>query len=206
MKVIGITGGIGSGKSTAAVIFEHLGYLVYRADDRSKFLLMNDERVIEAVRNEFGEKIMGEDNRPDKKALAALVFKRPKKLAALNAILHPAVKTDFETWLTSLSADYSKTFVLKEAAILFESGTHKQCDRVIEVFAPQSLRLQRVMDRDKVKAKEVLARMERQWPEQEKVLASDFVIFNDGAHALIPQVMTCAEWIIKSFQSSPTPA
>lgn len=203
MHITGITGGIGSGKSSVAAIFESLGYLIYKADDRSKFLLMNDEGVIAQVAEAFGSKMLDESGTPDRKKLAAAVFSRPKKLAALNAILHPAVRDDFDKWVQAVPHDYRHRFVCKEAAILFEAGSDAGCDQIVEVYAPKLVRLARVMQRDQAKASEVLARMSRQWPEMDKVLRCDYLLINDGEHALIPQVMQCAAWLNRTFEAKP---
>lgn len=205
MKTVGLTGGIGSGKSLVASIFEKLGYLVYHADERSKILLSSDAGIIQQVVEFFGEEVLDENGKPDRKKLAAIVFKKPKKLKALNQILHPAVGADFKKWMDEIEknagegSSYPKKFILKEAAILFEAGTAAECDRVVEVFAPKEIRIRRVVKRDKVKAKDVIERMNRQWPETEKIRLSDIIIFNDGEHAVIPQVMAAAEQLEKDF-------
>ncbi len=210
MKTIGLTGGIGSGKSLVASVFEKLGFLVYKADERSKYLLANDATILAKVKEAFGDKVLDKTGLPDRKKLATLVFSKPRKLETLNAILHPPVAADFDHWLSEIrnhsAAPYAKSFVFKEAAILFEAGTAATCDKVIEVYAPQALRLERVCIRDQVKARDVLARMDRQWPESRKVLLADFVIYNDGEHPILPQVLAAVAWLEKEFNADPQKA
>lgn len=199
MHEVGITGGIGSGKSTIAKVFETLGYLVYYADDRSKRLLNEQPEVIEAIKAAFGEHIYQVDGKLDRKALASIVFQAPDQLAILNSIVHPATRNDFQTWLDQIPADYPKSFILKEAAILFEAGTTADLEAVISVYAPKNERVKRVMARDGVESTQVIARMNNQWPETAKWLRSKAIIFNDGEHAVIPQVIAIAERLESEF-------
>jgi len=172
-KIIGLTGGIGSGKTTVAGYFAALGVPVYIADEEAKKLLFLPETVAE-VMGAFGSDVLS-DGLPDRKKLAGLVFNNPQKLAVLNGIIHPKVKEHFAEWV---SGHYDKPCVIKEAAILFESGSYKDCDAVILVTAPKEIRIQRVMKRDNVSETEVLARMERQWDDERKAALSDYIIIN----------------------------
>jgi len=172
-KIIGLTGGIGSGKTTVAGYFAALGVPVYIADEEAKKLLFLPETVAEVI-SAFGKDVLS-DGLPDRKKLAGLVFNNPQKLAVLNSIIHPRVKKHFTEWV---GKHKDKPCVIKEAAILFESGSYKDCDAVILVTAPKEIRLQRVMKRDKVSETEVLARMERQWDDERKAPLSDYVIIN----------------------------
>lgn len=183
MLKVGITGGIGSGKSTIAQLFTMWGYPVYSADVRSKWLINNDQQVKEDLINTFGKEIYKEEL--DRKALAAIVFSDKEALLQLNNITHPAVERDFNEWCPKQES----SIVFKEAAILFESNTHKSVDKVICVTAPEITRVQRVMKRDNASAKEVMSRIANQWPEDEKIKLSDFVIHADEKRLVITQAL-----------------
>jgi dephospho-CoA kinase len=185
MKVVGITGGIGSGKTTACRIFEELGVPVYYADARAKALMTDNPMLRQRIIDEFGDKAFenGNLNRP---YLAQLVFNDTGKLAVLNGLVHPAVAEDFDAWLeTQKSAKY----VLKEAAILFESGAYQDVDITVLVIAPEDLRVARVTERDGVNPEDVLKRMKNQWTQERKVKLADHILTNDGSQLLIPQVL-----------------
>ncbi len=172
-KIIGLTGGIGSGKSTIAGYFKALGVPVYIADDEAK-KLMNNPETVKKVQSVFEENVI-ENDVLDRKKIAALVFSNPQKLEQLNSVVHPEVKKHFLTWL---KIHKNEPFIIKEAAILFESGSYEDCDKIIMVTAPEAIRIERVMQRDKVTKEQVLERMQNQWPEEEKIKRSDFVIEN----------------------------
>ena len=184
MLKVGITGGIGSGKSTVAHIFETLGIPVYYADDAAKKLMNEDEGLKQQVQQLFGDAAYtnGQLNRP---FVAAQVFNNPEKLAMLNAIVHPATIADAEKWMRQQSAPYC----IKEAALIFESGAQENLDVVIGVFAPKAIRIKRVMDRDGITREEVLARMNKQINETIKMRLCNYVITNDEQELLIPQVL-----------------
>ncbi len=187
MKRVGLTGGIGSGKSTVARIFQSLGIPVYFADERGKYLLDHDIELKDAVSAAFGQEIYPE-GRLDPKALGAVVFQDPERLKELNALVHPAVGRDYRAWCEATLTE-AIPFTIKEAAILFETGGYKEMDETIVVSAPEELRVARVMERDGVEEEAVRARMERQWPEGDKVMLADYVIVNDGENSLIEQVV-----------------
>lgn len=172
-KIVGLTGGIGSGKSKAAAYFSELGIPCYIADDRAKELMTSSMTIQQAIINEFGAEsyINGNLNRP---FLASIVFKDTVLLATLNAIVHPAVASDFRSWLLEQNSIY----VIKEAAILFENGGAKLCDQVILVTAPKEIRVQRVIDRDKCTKEDVLERMSKQWSDAKKKPLADYIIEN----------------------------
>ena len=172
-KIIGLTGGIGSGKSTVANLFMSKGVPVYIADTEAK-KLMESRNIITKITNYFGNDILV-NLKIDRPKLAKLVFNNPEKLSELNNIVHPEVQKHFQNWLKN-KKDFP--FVIKEAAILFETGGNKQCDKVITVVAPQELRIQRVKERDKVTREDVLERINNQWTDEMKISASDFVIEN----------------------------
>lgn len=172
-KIIGLTGGIGSGKTTVAKYLESKGIPVYIADLEAK-KIMETESVIGKIIDAFGSEII-DDGKVNRSKLAGLVFNNPEKLKVLNSIIHPEVKNHFTNWV-KLHENFP--FVVKEAAILFESGSYKDCDKIILVTAPKEIRIKRVMERDKVSKGEVEARMANQWEDEQKKEMSDFVIEN----------------------------
>ncbi len=186
MLQIGITGGIGSGKTTVCKIFELLGIPVYYADDQAKRLMIEDPKLIEQVKEIFGNESYFEDGSLHRKHIAGIAFSDPSKLAQLNGAVHPAVARDGIRW-NAEQEDIAYT--LKEAALLFESGSHKGLDQIICVTAPVEVRIKRVIIRDDVSREAVLARIGQQIPEEEKVGLSDFVIHNDGDQMIIPQIL-----------------
>ena len=182
---IGITGGIGSGKTTVCKLFETLGIPVYYADAAARKLMVTDQHLIHQIKNTFGEEAYtpaGELNRP---YLAKIVFNNSEKLKFLNSLVHPAVEKDARAWH---SRQGHVPYTLKEAALIFESGSYRQLDRIIYVYAPLETRIKRVMERDKVQREDVLARVRNQWPEEDKIALSDHVIINDNTLSVIKQV------------------
>jgi dephospho-CoA kinase len=186
MKKVGITGGIGSGKSTICRVFELLKVPVYYADDTAKKILNTNPVIFKKVVEIFGKEITDIGGEIDRKKLAAIVFTNKKKLEQLNKIVHPAVINDFEEWCRAKS-DFP--YILKEAAILFESGTYKNVDQIIMVTAPLEMRIKRVMNRDGVSEAEVSDRISRQLSDEEKIKRSDFIIRNDEQQLVIPQIL-----------------
>jgi dephospho-CoA kinase len=174
-KVIGLTGGIGSGKTTIANYFNEMGVPVYIADDGARNVMKSDD-IIEEIKISFGEALF-ENNILNRAKLAEIVFNDKDKLAELNAIVHPAVKKDFEVWLLQHK---SYQYVIYEAAILFESGRYKECDLIITVTAPEEVRIERVLKRDNTTREQVLSRMEMQWNDENRISRSNFVINNDN--------------------------
>ncbi|WP_333600697.1 dephospho-CoA kinase [Flavobacterium sp.] len=172
-KIIGLTGGIGSGKTMIANYIKSLGIPVYIADEEAKKLMQTTE-IIEAVKKEFGDEVM-DNNELHREKLAQLVFNNPDKLQKLNNIVHPAVKKHFDTWVL---ANQNFPFVVKEAAILFESGSYKYCDSIITVTAPLETRIQRVLARDKTNRESILQRMQNQWTDEQRIAKSNYVIHN----------------------------
>lgn len=183
----GITGGIGSGKTTVCRIFESLGIPVYDADSWAKWLIVNDAEVKQAITGLFGPEAYLSDGQYNRALVAGIVFQAPAKLAALNAAVHPAVERHARTWHDE-QARKGAPYTLKEAALLVESGSHQFLDALIVVTAPETLRIRRVMTRDGVSEEAVRARMVNQMPEPEKVRLADYVIVNDGEHSLVRQV------------------
>lgn len=183
---IGITGGIGSGKTTVCKIFETLEIPVYYADERAKWLMANDPELKQAIKDTFGTDTYDADGNLDRQHLASIVFNDPDKLQQLNALVHPAVARDSEAWNEQQSGE---PYTLREAALIYEAGIDQQLDYVIVVTAPVETRIQRVVQRDQTTREAVESRMNKQMPEKEKVKRADFVIYNDGERALIPQVL-----------------
>ncbi|MAQ76139.1 MAG: dephospho-CoA kinase [Aquimarina sp.] len=176
MKVIGLTGGIGSGKSTVARKFNELGVPVYIADDRAKSLMVKNPEIIKGIVKIFGDEAYL-DGHLNRAFIAGQVFSDKSLLQKLNNIVHPAVEKDFQSWILEESKS-SARYVIKEAAILFENGGYKKCDYTILVTAPKEERIQRVIERDHTNRQAVLDRIKNQWSDSKKVLLADFVIRN----------------------------
>ncbi len=184
MLRIGLTGGIGSGKSTVAAVFEVLGIPVYYADDAAKRLMNEAPSLKAAITKAFGEESYL-DGKLNRTFLASVVFKDKNKSSLLNSIVHPATLADAASWMKAQKSPYC----IKEAALIFESGSQAGLDLVIGVSAPLSLRVQRVMHRDHISREDVLARIDKQLDESMKMKLCDFVIRNDEQELLIPQVL-----------------
>ena len=184
MIKVGLTGGIGSGKTTIAKIFMQLGVPVYFSDTRAKDLMLNNKSLQESLISLFGDEVII-DGLLNRSYIASKVFSNPKELVKLNALVHPFVQKDFDAW----SASQSSHYVLKEAAIIFETGADKFLDQVILVESPEDLKISRVMLRDKVTRKEVLMRMEQQWSDDQKRTNADYIIQNDEKCSLISQIL-----------------
>jgi dephospho-CoA kinase len=184
MLKVGITGGMGSGKSTVSRFFYILGIPVYSADDAGKRLMATDLQLRAQIIENFGEGSY-EGGSLNRAFLAEKVFNDVQKLVLLNGIVHPAVIKDGEQWMQRQQAPY----VLKEAAILFESGSHKSLDLVIGVFAPLSLRMKRILKRDGLTEEQIMERISKQMDEEEKMGRCDFVVVNDEDSPIIPQVL-----------------
>jgi len=184
MLKVGLTGGIGSGKTTIAKIFELLNIPVYYADEASKRLYQTDKDLIASIKKGFGEDIYTNEQL-NRSKLAAIVFNDPGKLELLNELVHPPTIRDAEEWMSRQKAPY----IIKEAALLFESGSARGLDYVIGVQAPSHYRIKRVMERDGVKKEDVIKRANRQIDEEIKMRLCDFVIVNNDQELVIPQVL-----------------
>ena len=184
MLRIGITGGIGSGKSTVAKVFEVLGIPVYYADDAAKRMMNEDAELKEKIQQLFGDEIY-KDEKLDRKKLANIIFNASEKLNQLNALIHPATIKNAERWMQKQTTAYS----IKEAALIFESGAQEHLDLVIGITAPAPLRIQRTMQRDRITREEVIARMDKQMDETIKMKLCDFVMNNDEQEMLLPQIL-----------------
>jgi dephospho-CoA kinase len=188
---VGLTGGIGSGKSTAAKIFEVLGVPVYYADKEAKRLMNEDAPVKKEIIKIFGEKAYA-NNKLDRKYISSIVFSDPVKLDSLNAIVHPATKKDAEAWMQKQNTAYA----IHEAALIFEAKVNERLDHVIGVSAPEELRVKRAMERDNVSREEILKRMSQQLDEKSKMSKCDFILVNDENKLLIPQVVELHQKLI----------
>ncbi|MFZ4260638.1 dephospho-CoA kinase [Sphingobacterium sp. HJSM2_6] len=182
---IGITGGIGTGKSLIARVFKLLGVPTYDADLEAKLIMTKSDEVRAQLIEVFGSEVYLEDGTLNRSWLADRVFSDSSQLTKLNAIVHPAVIQDAEDWAQKQTSLYS----LKEAALLFESGSYRSLDYTILVVAPEDLRIKRVMARDHITEQAVRARMAKQMPEEDKATLADFILYNDSKHSIIEQVM-----------------
>jgi dephospho-CoA kinase len=191
MLKIGITGGIGSGKTTVCKVFETLGIPVFYADIVAKQIMVVDPILIAGVKEAFGQASYQNDGSLNNKHIANIVFADPKELAKLNDLVHPAVFRAFETWVTNVPDDVP--YILKEAALLFESGSYKMCDQSMLVIAPHQLKLDRVIARDSVTADQVTARMDKQFSDEQKLKLADFILYNNESQSVITQVMELHE-------------
>ncbi|SEN51335.1 dephospho-CoA kinase [bacterium A37T11] len=191
MKV-GITGGIGSGKTTISRIFHVLGIPIFYADEAAKRIMQDDKDLVAAIKANFGNEAYDKHGLINRPYLAARVFANNDLLATLNALVHPATIRSAEEWSAKQSALYS----LKEAALLFESNSYKLNDLNILIISPMDLRIKRIIQRDGISEKAVKARINRQWDDNEKLKLADFVIYNDEKRAVIPQVLAIHHKII----------
>ena len=191
MLRIGLTGGIGSGKTTVARIFETLGIPVYYADDETKRLMNEDPGLKAQIIEHFGEQAYTSAGL-DRGYLAKIVFHSAEKLSLLNSITHPVTISNAESWIKQQTSPY----IIKEAALLFESDAHNQLDKIIGVSAPLELRIRRAMERDGSTEADVLRRINRQMNEEEKLGRCDYIIVNDETQAILPQVLKLHELFI----------
>jgi len=196
MMVIGLTGGIGSGKTTVARMFNELEIPVYIADDAAKSILDTSAEVKKDILALLGDKAYSGEL-PDRKYIASRVFASEEKLKKLNQIIHPAVARDFENWKVSQVSPY----LIYEAAILFETGGYKKCQKVILVTAPLELRISRLQKRDQSEIADIEARMAHQWPDEEKFKLANFVIKNTEISATRLQVRKIHDFLLKAIES-----
>lgn len=182
---IGITGGIGSGKSLITKIFVCLGVPVYDADSRAKYVMTTDGILIDQIKKEFGE-LSFQNNELNRAYISKLVFEDQDKLKLLNSLVHPRVGEDYKNWVDQQTSSY----VIKEAALMFEAKSSEMLNKVIVVSAPEELRIKRVLKRDTQRTqKQVEEIIRNQMRENEKLKLADFVIVNDETHLVIPQVL-----------------
>lgn len=193
MMKIGVTGGIGSGKSTVCNIFKNLGVFVFDSDHESRKLVNENDDVNLALRAAFGRDMFFQDGTLDRKRLSLLVFNNPPELEKLNAIIHPLVYREFEKF-----CEYHKKskYVIKEAAILFETKSHENLDKIINVYAQKEMRIERVLKREENTRENIERIMRFQLSDEEKNRLSDFIIVNENINDLLPQVMEIHEFLL----------
>ena len=196
MKIVGLTGGIGSGKTTVAGFFKDLGIPVYIADDAGKRLLAESTDIREKVSELLGAAAY-KDKVPDREYIANKVFKDKDLLEKLNAIIHPAVASDFQDWVSKQTSEY----IIYEAAILFEAGGYKKCDLSILVTAPHELKIGRLQQRDESTVEEIEARMGHQWPDEKKAKLADFLIENKDLQQTKQEVSDIHIQILKAREN-----
>lgn len=194
MLKVGVTGGIGSGKTTVCKIFEKLGIPVYYADERAKLLMVENPALIQKIKALFGAKAYFKNGSLNRKYIASFAFTDKQKLAQLNAVVHPVVFEDTAHWQKQHE---NFPYTIKEAALLIESGSYKNLDKLILVTAPIEVRLQRVLRRDGLSEAAIRRRMESQMSEAEKAKYADFTINNDGSESLIRQVWTLHQQLLQ---------
>jgi dephospho-CoA kinase len=185
MIQLGITGGIGSGKTTLCKVLEHFGVPVYYADEEAKKII-DSPKVQNKIVKAFGKDLIDSKGKLDRKKLAAMVFAQKSQLEKLNLVVHPEVAKHYLNWIKS---NKKQRLVAKEAAILFESGSYKLMDKTLTVYAPKELRIKRCITRSKISREEIIQRMNQQISEKEKIKRSDFVVYNDNKRMLIPQII-----------------
>lgn len=195
MKKIGLTGGIGSGKSTIAQVIKHIGYPVYIADKEAARLMDSHPDIRKDITERLGANCYTSEGHINKPVLAQIIFENKEALEEVNRIVHPRVMEAFEQW----AAMQSTSLVFCETAILYESGLERYFDAVICVTAPEEVRVRRVMERDHCELKDVMARVRNQMDEDEKCQRANFVIYNDGEHMAVPQVLD----VLHKLQTNP---
>ncbi|MFN3402892.1 MAG: dephospho-CoA kinase [Cytophagaceae bacterium] len=193
---VGITGGIGSGKTTVAHIFCILGVPVYDADARARNIMNENQDLKESIISMFGEESYT-NGIVNRNYIASQVFNNPTKLKQLNDLVHPKVGEDYEKWHSGCK---SVSYTLKEAALLYESGSYKQLDSIIVVACPEEIRIRRVLNRDKYRTREEVENIIlRQMSEQDKISKADFIINNDDSQLVIPQVLAIHNQILQKL-------
>ncbi len=185
MRCIGLTGGIGSGKSYVAKIFQNLDVPIYKADNQARYISDNNPAVISKIVSLFGKDAYT-NGMLNRQFIGGMVFDDSSLLKKLNEIIHPEVEKDFKNWC---SENINSAYIIKEAAILFETGSYKNLHSNILVVAPEEIRLDRVKRRDKVNPDQIRKRMQNQWTDSKKRKLADYVIVNDGKSLILPQVI-----------------
>lgn len=198
MLKVGITGGIGSGKTTVCNLFSNLGVKIFYADLEGRKLLNEDEELKNEVRKHFGKDMYHLHGALDRERMASLVFNDSSALEKLSALVHPKVNAVFNKWL---ELHQNKPYILKEAAILFETGYFHDLDKVITVFAPKEERIKRVMQRDGVTKEQVEKRIRHQYTDEERNKLADYIILNEGDLDLLPQVMELHDIFLNENQT-----
>lgn len=187
MKIIGLTGGIGSGKTTVASIFSTLGIPVYNSDLRAKLLMNSKAELQKQIIQLFGHQVYDDHMQLNTSLIASTVFKDRSQLLKLNSVVHPAVQADLKEWASQIN-QFHVPYLIQESAILFEETLTEKLNEIILIVAPEEIRISRVMERDKISADKVKERIKNQWTDLKKIPLADFIIFNDGERSLIDQV------------------
>jgi len=191
MIKVGITGGIGSGKTIICKVIETMGYPVYYADEKAKFLINTNKNIISALKNKFGDDIYSSVNLLNKERLAQLIFNHPENLQFVNQLVHPEVINDFLSW----SEKQKSTIVFQEAALIIEAEVYKKLDYTISVIAPEEIRINRVIERDNTSREDVINRMKNQVTDEIRTEISDFIIYNDDKQLILPQILNILKQI-----------
>ncbi|TAG02401.1 MAG: dephospho-CoA kinase [Cytophagia bacterium] len=187
VKIIGITGGIGSGKSIVCKVFALLGVPIYESDSKAKYLMNNDEYLIKTLKKTFGNEIYNDNRELNRRFIIENIFKDNQKTLLLNSVVHPKVAQDFIDWQDK---HQNFEYLLNESALLFESGSYKRMDKVVTIFAPLEIRKKRINSRDKQRTEQEIDNIiKKQLPEEEKKERADFIIENDDKKALLPQIL-----------------
>ena len=194
MLKIGITGGIGSGKTTVCKVFELLGIPVFYADNVAKSIMQTDLQLKNEILDAFGPQSYSIDGLLNRPYISSIVFKDELQLKRLNSIVHPAVFRAFDQWIANHSG---APYILKEAALLFESESYKMCDLSILVISPDAIRIRRVIARDHISKEEIVLRMKRQFTDEQKMKLADQVLINDENCLLIPQILSLHQQFLK---------
>lgn len=197
-KIIGLTGGIGSGKTTVAKFIEEMGFPVYFSDDRAKNIVNDDEALKNKIKELLGEEAYDENGFYNRKYVSGIVFNDDEMRLQLNALIHPAVKIDFENWVENQNSE----FVFKETALLFELKLNESCYKSVLVTADDNIRIKRVMDRDQKTYREIEAVIDKQMPEKDKIKRADFVIFNNEG---IDELKTATEKMMVELKEVSAP-
>jgi len=196
VKVIGLTGGIGSGKTTVSLLFELLEVPVYNSDLRAKILMEQNPEIKNALINQFGDKIYLEDGSLNRKYLSIEIFNDQKKLTWVNSLVHPAVGKDFESWKLKQATNY----VIKESALLIETLKHQTLDKIIVVIASKKIRLSRIKQRDHLTESSILKRMANQMDDEKRKQYADFIILNEGNLSIILQTLQIFQDLNKTYK------
>ncbi len=197
MQKIGITGSIGSGKTIVATIFKELGVPVYNADERAKYLMVSNKAIISRVSELFGSDSYSSQGELNRAHIAKLAFNDKTLLSQLNQTVHPLVFADFDDWVLE-QITQNHPYILKEAALMFETDSYKGLEKFIVVTAPIELRISRTIKRDNITKEQVEARMNNQWSQEEKLKKAHFEIKNDEAHSLIQQVVELHQRLVQA--------
>lgn len=201
MLKVGITGGIGTGKSFACNLFKLLRIPVYDADEKAKWLCENNPVLIQNIKKLLGDEAYTQQGKYNRAFVSKSIFANPDLKEKLEKLIHPAVLQDSELWFDKLKKGNKYPYAIKEAALLFESGSAHFLDKIIVVDAPVEIRMHRVQLRDNTSIENITARMKNQWPNEEKVKKADFIIFNDGIQAVIPQVVAIHKKLLALSQN-----